>query len=37
MDSTVDYTFVTDGFSEAICKSKYSPKMLSDSLIINLR
>lgn len=35
MDSTVDCTFVTEGFSGAICKSKYSPKTLSDLLIIN--
>lgn len=37
MTSSADYTFATDGFSEAICKSKYSPtKMLmSDHFIIN--
>lgn len=33
--SAVDYTFVTEGFSEAICKSKHSPKMLSDLFIID--
>lgn len=33
--STVDYTFITEGFSEAICKSKHSPKMLSDLFNVN--
>lgn len=35
MDSTVDRTFVTEGFSGAICKSERSSKMLCDLLIMN--
>lgn len=35
MDSTVGRTFVTEGFSGAICESKCSSEMLCDLLIMN--